>query len=115
MLEIKLERALEPEMMERQPCGMCGVEFQPEAVLIAVNIAGKYLDETILCEPCLYHLGLRARDLGGASPPDWDWDLVYYRQAVAKYSEPVFPTVAALMEFEDSDPHWNKITPMMEV
>ena len=47
----------------------------------------------------------RARDLGGASSPDWDWALVYYRRAVAKYPEPVFPSVAALMEAEEKDPH----------
>ncbi len=29
MLEIKLTRALEPEMMREQPCGVCGADFCP--------------------------------------------------------------------------------------
>ncbi len=99
MLEIKLERALEPEMMERQPCGMCGEEFQPEAVLIGVNIGGKYLDETVLCDVCLDHLARRARE--EAIPAGWNDAYRRYVDAVAKYPEPKYPSVEALMEAEE--------------
>ncbi len=110
MLEIELTRALEPEHMGEQPCGICGAEFQPAAVL-AQLVTDSHLPP--VCEPCLAHLARRAEDGDNAA----DWDKVYrrYVEAVAKYREPVFPSVEALMEFENSDPYWNKITPMMVV
>jgi hypothetical protein len=110
MLEIELARALEPEMMGEQPCGICGADFQPEAVL-AQLVTDSYLPP--VCEPCLSHLARRAED--GDNEAEWDKVYRCWIDAVAKYPEPVFPTVAALMEFEESDPYWNKITPMMEV
>jgi len=110
MLEIKLARALEPEMMGEQPCGICGADFEPRAVL-AQLVTDSYLPP--VCEPCLSHLARRAEY--GDNEAGWDKVYADYQLAVAKYPEPVFPSIAALMEFEDSDPHWSKITPMMEV
>lgn len=110
MLEIELARALEPEMMERQPCGICGLEFQPDAVLAELVGVHEYKP---VCEPCFAHLARRAED----EPIPADWNKVYrrYVAAVQKYPEPVFPSVEAALEFEDGDPRWEKIGPMMQV
>ncbi len=110
MLEIELVRALEPEMMREQPCGVCGADFRPGAV-IAQLVTDTYLPP--VCEPCLSHLARRAEDGDNAA----DWGRVYrrYVEAVAKYREPLFPSVEAVMEFEDRDPHWDRIAPMMEL
>ena len=99
MLEIVLERATAPDQMKERPCGMCGVEFRPKAVLIAVRIDGQYIDEAILCEPCLEHLGRRATAL--RTGPDWDFDHAAYLAAAEKYPEPYFPTMEALLEYEE--------------
>ncbi len=101
MLEIVLERATAPDQMKEQPCGMCGVEFRPKAVLIAVRIDGQYIDETILCEDCLDHLARRATALKRSSGPDWDFNRAAYLAAVQKYPEPYFPTMKALLEYEE--------------
>jgi hypothetical protein len=65
MLEIELARALEPEMMGEQPCGICGADFQPEAVL-AQLVTDSYLPP--VCEPCLSHLARRALATWLAAP-----------------------------------------------
>lgn len=110
MLEIKLERALEPAQMKEQPCGICGADFQPEAVLAQLVTAYEYIPT---CDVCLDHLARRARE--EAIRADWNDVYLRYIDAVAKYPEPVFPSLEALKEVEARDPHWNKITPMMEV
>ncbi|MDP9458385.1 MAG: hypothetical protein M3Q49_00145 [Actinomycetota bacterium] len=99
MLTIKLTRAYEPEMMERQPCGICGAEFQPETVLAQLVGAHEY---TPVCEVCFHHLARRAEE----EPIPADWDEVYrrYVSAVNEYAEPLFPSVDAVIEAEQIDP-----------
>jgi len=90
MLEIELARALEPQMMGEQPCGICGADFQPEAVL-AQLVTDSYLPP--VCEPCLSHLARRAED----GDNEAEWDKVYRRwiDAVAKYPESNFGELEA--------------------
>jgi transcription elongation factor Elf1 len=110
MLEIKLERASEPEMMREQPCGICGADFQPEAVLAQLVTVHEYIP---VCDVCLDHLARRARE--EAIPADWNDVYRRYIDAVAKYPEPVFPSSEALEEAEMRDPTgakmsaWSKI------
>lgn len=99
MLEIVLERAFEPEMMSEQPCGICGADFQPDAVLAELVTVHEYKP---ICEVCLSHLARRAEEEAISA----DWNDVYQRYllAVAKYPEPVFPSVRAVEEAEALDP-----------
>ncbi|MDP9454211.1 MAG: hypothetical protein CYG60_09340 [Actinobacteria bacterium] len=99
MLTIKLTRAYEPEMMKRQPCGICGAEFQPEAVL--AQLVGDH-EHTPICEVCFHHLARRAEE----EPIPAGWDEVYrrYVSAVNEYAEPLFPSVDAVIEAEERDP-----------
>ncbi len=110
MLEIKLERALTPDDMREQPCGICGADFEPGAVLVKLVTVEENIST---CETCLAHLAHRAED----EPIPADWNDVYWRYvaAVEKYPEPVFPSMEAALEFEDGDPRWEKIRPMMQV
>lgn len=110
MLEIKLERALEPEQMREQPCGVCGGDFHPKAVL-----AQLYTDHYLpsVCEPCLTHLAVRAEAFG--IPANWNIVYANYLSAVAKYPEPVFATREALGEAEEQAPYWSRIDEMAEV
>lgn len=95
MLEIKLERAFEPEMMQEQPCAICGAEFEPKAVLAQVVSIHEF---TPACEPCLSHLARRADE--EAIPADWNEVYRRYLELVPKYPEPVFPSVEAVCEAE---------------
>ncbi len=99
MLKITLTRAYEPEMMERQPCGVCGAEFQPEAVLAQLWTVHELIP---VCEVCLSHLSRRAEE----EPIPADWNDVYrrYVAALAVYTEPLFPSVDAVIEAEQRDP-----------
>jgi hypothetical protein len=110
MLEIKLERVLEPEQMREQPCGVCGRDFHPKAV-VALLYTDHYLPA--VCEECLTHLAQRAEVAG--IPANWNIVYANYLSAVAKYPEPVFATREALLEAEQQDPHWNRIHEMSEV
>ena len=98
MLEIKLERAFEPEMMREQPCGICGADFQPEAVLAQLVGVHEYIP---VCEPCLSNLARRAEE--EVIPADWDEVYRRYLAALPKYPEPVFPSVKAVEEAEMFD------------
>jgi hypothetical protein len=110
MLEIRLERAMEPEAMEGQSCGVCGADFQPKAVL-AVLMTDPTLPS--VCEPCLSHLAQRAED--EAVPARWSTVYADYLSAVARYTEPVFPTLEALLRAEEQDPRWEHLSGMMKV
>ena len=89
---------------------MCGADFRPEAVVATLFTEP---DLPAVCEPCLRHLAVRAKVEGVAA----DWDRVYadYPLAVARYPEPVFPTLEALLEAEAQDPHSNRIYEMAKV
>ncbi len=110
MLEIKLERALDPDMMQEQPCGVCGAEFEPEAVLACLATPYEYIPT---CEPCLSSLSRRAEE--EAIPADWGKVYRRYVDAVSKYPDPVFPSAEAVEEAEKRDPHWNKMGKLREV
>lgn len=98
MLEIKLEQAMAPDQMEETPCGMCGVEFQPGAVLVSVEVDGDWLHESLLCHDCLRHLARRAET--EEIPADWDNAYRRYLVAEEKYPEPVFASMEVLLEYE---------------
>lgn len=100
MLEIKLERAYEPEMMRRQPCGICGAEFQPEAVL--VQLVGD-CEHTPICEACIHLLAHRGDDENIPAAKHWNDVYGRYLEAAPKYPEPIFPSVEAVMEAERRD------------
>ena len=69
MLEIKLERALTPDDLREQPCGICGVGFEPAAVRVLLVT----LEENIpMCEVCVSHLARRADE----EPISADWNEV---------------------------------------
>lgn len=110
MLEIRLERAMEPEQMEETPCGICGADFQPDAVL--ANLVTPHEHKPV-CEVCLSHLARRAD--GEAIPADWGDVYRRYVRAVSEYPEPVFPSVEALMEAEKLDPTWSRLGMMSKV
>lgn len=99
MLEIELERALEPEMMRERPCGVCGADFQPKAVL--ANLVTE-CELAPTCEACLSHLARRAEE----EPIPADWGKVYerYLAALREITSPVFPSVEAVMRAEARDP-----------
>lgn len=107
MLEIKLHRAVTPDEMEQQPCAICGREFQPKAVRADLDTTYEFVQ---VCEVCLSHLARRAEN--ETIPADWNTVYAEYLTAVAKYPEPVFPSVEALMEVEEHDPYWHKISAM---
>ncbi len=104
MLEIVLERAHEPGMMERRPCGICGAEFEPAAVLAELVGVHEY---TPVCEVCFHHLARRAEE----EPIPADWDVAYrrYVSALNEYTEPVFPSLGALEEAESCDPEGARV------
>ena len=110
MLEIRLERALEPASMAEGPCGVCGVDFEPEAVLACLVTPHDYIPT---CEVCLKHLAERAE--AESIPADWNRVYADYLIAVAKYLEPVFPSAEALGEFEKTDRRWVKLERMLQV
>lgn len=95
MLEIKLERAMDPDMMREQPCGICGAEFQPDAVLACLKTDHDYIPT---CEPCLSSLSRRAEE--EAIPANWNEVYRRYLDAVSKYPEPLYPSAEAVEEAE---------------
>lgn len=99
MLEIRLERAMAPDQLEETPCGMCGLEFRPDAVVATLAMDSDCLP---VCGPCLKHLAHRA----DAEPMPVDWNDVHrrYARAVREHSNPVFPSVEALSEAEGRCP-----------
>ena len=110
MLEIKLERDLEPTAMQSQPCGICGADFEPKAVLACLVTECFYLPT---CEACLSHLALRAEE----EPIPAIWNRVYkeYLLALEKYPQPALPPLEALKDSEKIDPRWDEISLMLEV
>jgi len=110
MLEIELARAMDPTYMNEQECGICGADFTPQAVLACLVTPHEYIPS---CDVCLDHLARRARE--EAIPADWNDVYRRYIDAVAKYPEPVFPSLEALKEVEARDPHWNEISEMTKV
>lgn len=99
MLEITVERAYEPEMMRRQPCGVCGADFEPKAVVAQLMTD---CELPLVCEPCLENLAHRAesKDI----PANWDEIYRRYLKAVPKYPEPIYPSVQAVIDAESRDP-----------
>lgn len=95
MLEINLERAMAPDQMEETPCGMCGSEFRPDAVIAWFPMDSDCLP---VCEPCLRHLAVRADEVD--VPAYWNDVHRRYVRAVQEHTEPVFPSVEALSEAE---------------
>jgi hypothetical protein len=110
MLEINLERALEPAQMQERPCGICGAGFEPDAVL--ANLVTPY-EHLPVCEACLSSLARRAAE--EAIPAKWDEVYAGYLAAVSRYPEPVFASVEDVMEAEKGDPHWREISKRMAV
>jgi transcription elongation factor Elf1 len=110
VLKITLERAMDPGDMNKQACGICGAEFEPEAVLACLETVHEYIPT---CEPCLSHLSRRAEE--EAIPADWDKVYRRYVDAVSKYPEPVFSSAEAVEEAEKRDPYWNKMGKLREV
>ncbi len=110
MLEIKLERALDPDTMQEQPCGICGAGFEPEAVLACLVTPHEYIPT---CDVCLEHLARRARE--EAIPADWNDVYLRYIDAVAKYLEPVFPSEEALEAAEMNDSTGSKLSDWAKV
>jgi hypothetical protein len=86
---------------------LCGAEFRPKAVRADLDTAHEFVP---VCEVCLSHLARRTED--EAIPADWDTVYAEYLAAVSKYPEPVFPSVEALMQVEERDPHWIEIDKM---
>jgi hypothetical protein len=99
MLEIKLLQAMEPDELEEQPCGICGADFEPEAVLANLVTPHEYRP---ICEVCFNHLARRVEE--EAIPADWGDVYRRYLRAVKEHPEPVFPSVEALIEEEDRCP-----------
>ncbi len=99
MLKIELERAMDPDMMQEQPCGICGAEFQPDAVLACLKTDHDYIPT---CEPCLSSLSRRAEE--EAIPANWNEVYRRYLDAVSKYPEPLYPSSEAVEEAELRDP-----------
>ncbi len=102
MLEIRLRRAYEPEDMSPRPCGMCGAGFRPEAVLAEANIPNEWTEHSAVCEVCLSHLARRAEQ--EPIPAGWHEAYRRYVKAASEYAEPLFPSVAAVLEAERTDP-----------
>lgn len=99
MLKIELERAMDPEMMRRRPCGICGAEFEPEAVLACLETVHEYIPT---CEVCLSSLSRRAEE--EAIPANWSEVYRRYLAAVKRYPEPLYPSTEAVEEAELRDP-----------
>ncbi len=110
MLEIHLERAMDPTYMNEQECGICGADFTPEAVLACLVTPHEYIPS---CDVCLDHLARRARE--EAIPADWNDVYLRYIDAVAKYPEPVFPSEEALEAAEMGDPTGPKLSDWAKV
>jgi hypothetical protein len=104
MLEFELGRAMSPEEMEETPCGVCGADFEPCAVLACLVTPHEYIPT---CDVCLDHLARRARE--EAIPADWNDAYLRYIDALEKHPEPVFPSAEALLEAERTDPTGSKM------
>jgi hypothetical protein len=91
IMRITLERAVSPEYMEEQDCGMCGVRFTPEAVIAWDEHARP------VCLHCVWYLGWRN--------PERFPTIADYKAAVERYPEPVFPSVEVILDLEEKDPH----------
>ncbi len=91
IMRIKLERAVSPEYMEEQDCGLCERPFTPESVIA--------WDEHTrpVCPDCVRYLGERN--------PERFPTIAQYEAAVERYPEPVFPSVEVILDLEAKDPH----------
>ena len=99
MLDLTLSRAMAPDEMEPRPCGICGAEFSPRAVLCNFVTSSEYLP---ICEACVSHLDARAEREN--PPADWGEVVRAYRLALEVYPSPVFPSVEALLEADRRTP-----------
>lgn len=95
MLEFELKRAMAPDEMEETPCGVCGTDFRPEAVIANLATDHEFFPT---CEACLRHLAGRAE--GERIPADWGDVYRRYVAGVREHPEPVFPSLEALLEAE---------------
>jgi hypothetical protein len=90
-MRIKLERAVSPEYMEEQECGLCCQPFRPESVIA--------WDENTraICPECVRYLGER-------NPARFP-SIADYRAAIERHPQPMYPSVEAILELEAQDPH----------
>ena len=89
---IKLQRAMEPLVMEEQECALCTVVFRPESVLVVDETLG---DDPFVCVSCLGYLHER-------NPQEFP-SVEEYRSALRRYPEPIFETVEEIMRLEDAE------------
>jgi hypothetical protein len=91
-LIIKLQRALEPSVMEETECAHCTVPFRVESVLVVDERLG---DDPFVCLSCLDYLHKR-------NPQEFP-SVEDYRSALRRYPEPVFETVEEIIRLEDAE------------
>jgi hypothetical protein len=91
-MQIRLQRAFSPEDMAETECGICGVEFRAESVMVEAVAS---VEVGPVCPECLAYLAER-------NPEQFFRILAEYREAVQRYPSPMFSSEDEVVSLEES-------------
>ena len=91
--------------------GTASFEDTSDGIVVKLDLSGLPKPNTLY----LAHVHPGTCAEGEAIPADWNEVYADYLLALAKYPEPVFPSLAALLKFEEGDTYWRKIGRMQGV
>jgi hypothetical protein len=91
-MEMEFKRAMAPEEVGScQPCGVCGVEFVREVVMVSVLS----VDLGVVCPSCIAYLGRRN--------PERLPTIKEYEEANWRHKEPIYDSEEEIMTLEVAD------------
>jgi len=97
-LIIEFQRAFTPEEMYEDECGVCGLRFRCETVIVQASVAGWGSAEVgRVCRDCIEYLHNRN--------PERFPSIGEYEVLLLRYPEPIWPSVeeSARCEIEEPD------------
>lgn len=84
---IEMLRAMIPEDMQREVCGVCGIEFELDVILVSAATDGPGAELGYLCDPCIARFG----EWKAEQAVDHDWpSYADYLEAKKRYPELMF-------------------------
>jgi hypothetical protein len=94
IMQIRLQRAFSPEYMVEEECGICGVPFRVESVMVeAVTDSRHPVEVRLACPECIAYLAERN--------PSAFPSIEEYRAAVERYPAPMFPSGDEVLGLEE--------------
>lgn len=91
MLEIRMRRAMAPDEIREDGCGVCGLGLVTETVYAWLNDA----HSSAVCPACVEYLS-------GRNPEDFP-TTAELAEANRRFAAPAYPSVEAIVEIEQSD------------